>query len=54
MPRKRIEWGLGEFYKCVQCGKKFYIASYQRKNWAYRTNKGFCCSYKCYSQQKGL
>lgn len=54
MPRKRTEWGLGKFYKCAQCGKEFYIASYQRKTWVYKSKAGLCCSYKCYSKQKEL
>lgn len=54
MPRKRIEWGLGNFYKCVECGQDFYIASCQRKNWAYKSKNRLYCSYKCYIKQKDL
>ena len=52
--KRRIEWGLGNYYKCVECGKEFYIEAYQKKDYLYKTKKGLYCSYKCYCKNSSL
>lgn len=55
MPRRRrLEWGLGKYYKCVECGREFYIEASQKQGYLYKNKKGLCCSYTCYHKQDKL